>query len=753
MVMNSKFVRNSVNVLLVFLGILLLTVFFSVRSWYKPSIKLNEVSPITIILDKDTKVVDVAATNESKEEAKRESIQRVSNRQILEIDNDAAKASTENLNFLVKIAKTETGVIKEENKVLNEKIKAETQTSLLKLDEADFNEFRVVATQAAQDIDNEKFKEYLEEFHLLIDIERETYLKDLDQLRIDEAKVAEAKEELGKGFFDELSKVDSEALFAKAKTVQKKLLDLGIVNGLPSNKVGKNITILYPELTNVEQTLIRKLIEKSTLPNIKIDWRRVHEVEQEAMDKVPDIIAELPSGTVLAKKGKQITEENFYFLKELKMLHPKPHWMDIFENFLLICICVILLIVALFFIKPRKFTTQEVILMLLVVVGCAATSSLISVWGINKMPIVPLATISILLTVFYMPIMAGILTALIAFLMLNSFGLNIWQILPLIVGSIVAIFLTLKSHQRENLTNAGTWIAISQVTTFALTLVLAVGQFELLPVLILAALYAISGLASGVIALAVLPYLEAWLRLMTPFKLAELSNPDQPLLRMLKEKAPGTYQHSLSVLELAEEACRSIDGKTELIRVGILYHDIGKTYKPDYFIENQFGKPNPHTTLDDPKQSANIILAHVPEGIKLAKKYNLPQAVIDFIPMHQGSTVTNYFYHKAIEKYGTSNVNQDDFRYPGPPPNTKETGICMLADSVEAAIKSMKDLTSESEVMNMINRIISARLNEGELDNSGLDRAELDKVGEAFLRVWRTKNHERVKYPGQEKAN
>jgi putative nucleotidyltransferase with HDIG domain len=337
------------------------------------------------------------------------------------------------------------------------------------------------------------------------------------------------------------------------------------------------------------------------------------------------------------------------------------------------------------------------------------------------------------------------------FFLMYSFDLNFWQVLPLLAGSIYAIYLTKHSHQREDLANAGTKIALCQGLVFLFSVLIAVKNFSVSTVLVITALYALSGILSGLIALAVLPYLEFTFRLLTPFRLSELSNPNQSLLKKLKEEAPGTYEHSLNVSRYAEEASNAIGANTELIRVGLLYHDIGKTYNPDYFIENNLGKPNPHTTLDDPKKSAEIIIAHVPEGVKLAKKHKLPEAIIDFIPMHQGTTVTNYFYVKALEKYGKSNINIMDFKYPGPIPNSREAGIAMIADSAEAALKSEKELNSENDVREKIAKIISARVNEGELRNSNLKPEELELIKDSFVKVWKSRNHDRIKYPEQSK--
>lgn len=436
-------------------------------------------------------------------------------------------------------------------------------------------------------------------------------------------------------------------------------------------------------------------------------------------------------------------------MKNLNLLRPRTDWDLEFKYFGIVYAAVFFMSLYIFLVEKRKYSAQRLFMIFTVVLGAQAIISAVSLWGINKLAIVPIAAVPMLLTVFYLPKLALFSSILMNFFLMYSFDLNFWQVLPLFVGSVYAIYLTKHSLQREDLANAGTQIALCQGLVFLFSVIIAVKNFSVSTVLVITALYALSGIFSGLIALAVLPYLEVTFRLLTPFRLSELSNPNQPLLKKLKEEAPGTYEHSLNVSRYAEEASNAIGANTELLRVGLLYHDIGKTYNPDYFIENNLGKPNPHTTLDDPKKSAEIILAHVPEGLKLAKKHKLPEAIIDFIPMHQGTTVTNYFYAKAIDKYGKSNIDINDFRYPGPIPNSREAGIAMMADAVEAALTSEKELTNENEVREKVNKIIMARFNEGELRNSKLKTHELDLIRESFVKIWKSRNHDRIKYPEQ----
>jgi hypothetical protein len=216
-------------------------------------------------------------------------------------------------------------------------------------------------------------------------------------------------------------------------------------------------------------------------------------------------------------------------------------------------------------------------------------------------------------------------------------------------------------------------------------------------------------------------------------------------LRRLEENAPGTYQHSLAVANLAEAGARAINVDVNLVRAGAFYHDIGKMVRPRFFIENQLGDKNPHDTMT-PEESRERVLAHVTDGIDLAKEYNLPKAVQDFIPMHQGTSLMAYFYHKACVRDGVEKVDPNFYRYPGPKPQSKETSIVMLADVSEAVTHSMHD-PSQAEVEAAISKVFTNRWEDGQFSEATLTFVELEKVKMAFVHVWRTLHHERLKYP------
>jgi len=740
--------------LIILLGSLIFTSLVGVRSWYKPLLSIKEVSPVSVVLEKDARVLDEVATNQLKEETKTKSIYNLNNQEVLTVDDTATQRSLEELKTYVKVIQaTLSGQKSYEMPIIN-RIGLHMQTTLIQLNDHKFKEIQAVleGNSSAGEFINSDYEKIVLTISNLSSFEKNYFLKEIERFRLEFKNEKKVIKNLGANFFLDLQKItDKKEFLFRLFIIQKKLLNIGIVNGLPKSKITKNIEILFPSLRGLELDLTKKIILSTTSPNIKIDWKKVEDLENRALASVADIYVKLPTGTVLAEKGKKISEKNYYYMKNLNLLRPEADWSLEIKYLCITYTAVFLMSLYIFLIEKRKYSVQRLAMIFTVVLGSQAIISAISLWGINKLAVIPISLIPILLTVFYLPKLALFSSLLINFFLMYSFDLNFWQVLPLLAGSIYAIYLTKHSHQREDLANAGTKIALCQGLVFLFSVLIAVKNFSVSTVLVITALYALSGILSGLIALAVLPYLEFTFRLLTPFRLSELSNPNQALLKKLKEEAPGTYEHSLNVSRYAEEASNAIGANTELIRVGLLYHDIGKTYNPDYFIENNLGKPNPHTTLDDPKKSAEIIIAHVPEGIKLAKKHKLPEAIIDFIPMHQGTTVTNFFYVKALEKYGKSSINIMDFKYPGPVPNSREAGIAMIADSAEAALKSEKELNSENDVREKIAKIISARVNEGELRNSNLKLEELELIKDSFVKVWKSRNHDRIKYPEQSK--
>lgn len=267
-------------------------------------------------------------------------------------------------------------------------------------------------------------------------------------------------------------------------------------------------------------------------------------------------------------------------------------------------------------------------------------------------------------------------------------------------------------------------------------------------ILIEAAFAGTNALISPVLTYGLLIFFERLFKITTDLTLLELSNFDRPLLKEMARRAPGTFNHSMTMGTLAESAAEAINANTLLARVGAYYHDIGKTITPQNFVENQLNNQNIHENLT-PEESVSLIKKHVLEGITLAEENSLPQEIIDFIPMHHGTMVMTYFYDKAKKLYGEEKVDIEEYKYPGPRPNTRETAIVMLADGCESAVRSIED-PDPGKVEKLIESILQNRVEDGQLDDSPITFSDLNKIKEAFVNILVGQHHKRIRYPQQD---
>ena len=321
-----------------------------------------------------------------------------------------------------------------------------------------------------------------------------------------------------------------------------------------------------------------------------------------------------------------------------------------------------------------------------------------------------------------------------------------------LIGSFASIYSVTRFEKRTALARAGLLLGLAQALAAALLLVLfgsgaAAGAGPEAGMLWLAIACALLG-GIGVVMLVTLalPPLETFFGVPTDISLLELSNLNLPLLRELALKAPGSYQHSIAVGTLAEAAAGAIAVNPLVLRVGAYYHDIGKIAAPQYFVENQRGRGNPHDSLD-PLESSRRIINHVQRGLELARQHRLPQAIADLIPQHHGTRLVSYFHDKARAGAHGAAVAEQEFRYPGPKPRTKEAAILMLADAVEAASRTLREPTPE-RLRSTIRTLFNAIVADGQLDHCDLTLRELDRIAEAFQAVLSGILHHRIDYPG-----
>ncbi|MGN1249932.1 MAG: HD family phosphohydrolase, partial [Candidatus Spyradocola sp.] len=326
---------------------------------------------------------------------------------------------------------------------------------------------------------------------------------------------------------------------------------------------------------------------------------------------------------------------------------------------------------------------------------------------------------------------------------------SMFQILLMsLFGGAAAVYLAKRITRRSRLVYAGFAVAAVNFVTMLAAGVLT--SADIMATLKSAAYGAGGGLLSAILAVGVTPLLENVFNLVTPQMLLELSNPTQPLLRLLQTEAPGTHHHSLLVANLAEAAAYRIGANALLCRVGAYYHDIGKTRRPIFFKENQIDQPNPHEGMD-PAVSAAILAAHVRDGLALADKYKLPQAVKDMIAQHHGDGVMAYFYYNAKKKADEEGREIDirDYSYDGPKPQTREAAILMMADTVEAATRTLKDRSRES-MSAMIQKLVKDKFESGQLSESPLTFRDLNEISDAFIRTLTGIYHERIEYPNMD---
>ena len=365
--------------------------------------------------------------------------------------------------------------------------------------------------------------------------------------------------------------------------------------------------------------------------------------------------------------------------------------------------------------------------------------------------LIPLAGLSILGTILLGPrlmfLMVVITSVNVGILANNDFSLTA----ALLLTSGFAIYtVVLRVGPRMELLRAGLLIAlVSGIVTFAVDLI---GGNGLRTAVGGGGIGLVNGFLSLMLAMVLLPLLESTSNILTPMKLLELSDPGNPLLQKLLRGAPGTFSHSMQVGNLAENAAERIGADPLLARVGAYYHDIGKLEHPNYFIENQISRMNPHETLA-PALSARIVKRHVRDGVELGREWNLPTEVLDMIGQHHGTTRIEYFYRKALEEavaIGAS-VNDSDFRYPGPCPRSKEAGILMLADSVEATVKSLEKPTPK-RIEDIVDGTIRSKLEDGQFDQCELTMREIHETGEAIREALIGFIGPRIEYPPEAPA-
>ncbi|MDX2097069.1 MAG: HDIG domain-containing protein [Leptolyngbyaceae cyanobacterium bins.59] len=514
----------------------------------------------------------------------------------------------------------------------------------------------------------------------------------------------------------------------------------GVAPGFPPDLLQRAIALqVRQNAPGVTQSLVEALLVQVVKPNLTKDLEQTRSRAEQAARKVPPVRVTVQRNMVIVQQGETITQEDFVLLDHFGLSRRGVGWLSLTGFGLLVGAS----IGVFWFIKQHyKIDLRKRDYHLILWLSLTAPFPLIL--GI---PATSLPAIGLLVGSFYGSGLGITVVGLLTVLLSTSTELGMSYLVANAIGGLLAGWWVGRLRSREELAFLGWGVGLTQgIVYLLLNLVIGPAWYVILGA---AASQALIGLAWSVVTLGVSPYLEHLFDLITPIRLAELANPNRPLLKRLAAEAPGTFQHTLMVATLAEAAAKALHCNVELVRAGTLYHDIGKMHDPLSFIENQMGLPNKHDTLNDPWKSAEIIKKHVSEGLVLARRCRLPTAIQEFIPEHQGTMLIAYFYHQAQQEAQTNpdrEVREQDFRYDGPVPQSRETGIVMLADSCEAALRSLKEACAD-EALAMVNRILRARWQDNQLKDSGLTRQELSQIAEIFVQVWKQCNHQRIAYP------
>lgn len=549
----------------------------------------------------------------------------------------------------------------------------------------------------------------------------------------------------------------------KGKTVE-------VINPLTSTSTEKSISSFYT-VSKVKKRISTELrnfygrrkgkeiytfIEPLIVPNIKYSEKATLQAKEKILKQVKPVLYEIKKGELIVKKGSRLTEEDIQKINAIRELKNSNKTVNRYVSIFLISLIMFYIVYRLYFIvSPTAAKDVKNITFSYVVITLDVF--LIRFFTFLAKLMVEAMNIPVKEGLIYIPVITSVifvslfLNKKVAFIhsipvsILPSFLLSKphFFIVPVVAGSVFSC-LDSRSYQDRNVIYKSSFLAGLGIAVFQILLLIYSNGLVFKRELIFHPVLAILGsLIASVIVIGLLPLFGSIFRFTTDMVYMELINLNHPLLRKLVLKAPGTYSHSVMVSTLAEAAAETIGANSLLAKAGGLFHDIGKLKNPQAFVENQQNGINIHETIP-PEKSAAILKSHVEYGVELGKKYNLPQPIIDIIKQHHGTKLMKYFYAKAKEQ--KKDVDEKTFRYPGPKPQFKEAGIVMLADTIEAAVKSVKD-KKDVDIDKLVHKLIMEDVEDGQLNQSGLSLKEIALIEKVFKKVLSGIYHNRVEYP------
>ena len=557
-----------------------------------------------------------------------------------------------------------------------------------------------------------------------------------------------------KGLIDFLLKAnddDLQSVFDKSKITLTSVLNVGIsAKDFDNNNVTAIIKRNLPNnVPRYQGTLIAGILNQIIVPNLVVDEFATEIAKKNAQNAVKPYEVVFKKGQKIVFEGEPVTKLKRDALRAAGYNVLEVNYGGIIGFYILIAFFTFVFLQYEKNFEKQYFNAKYMLIMSSFTFFTAFISAVLPT-GFSPY-IIPIPAYTVLLSIFTTPRNAFFASTIL--LALISIGMH-WNIEVVVAFMLLnTVVMTavskLKFSKRSDLLITSAKISLAGILIVGGIYFLEKYMMDIDNMLILEDLgYIVINcfVISGIILLGILPIIENAFKVMTPYGLAELADHNQPLLRKLMNDAPGTFNHSLTVSHLCESAAEAIGANPVLARVGAMYHDIGKLLRPMFFVENQsfYGIENPHKSCT-PRFSKMLITAHPKDGVELAKDAHLPQIISNFILQHHGTSLVSYFYNEALKEEGAENVNEEQFRYPGPKPNMKETAILMIADAVESAVRAAKNPSNE-EIDAIIDKIIKERLNDGQLSDSPLTLKDLKTIAETFSRMLRGMHHKRIKY-------
>lgn len=542
---------------------------------------------------------------------------------------------------------------------------------------------------------------------------------------------------------------DFETLYQSLSSATRTALVSTITEGQLNDAINNIQQIVaYNTRTDLWYNVAIPTLRACLQPNMLIDQGATEENRKKAYDAVEPTVYKHNQNIVT--KGSRVSAEQIAVLEALGLLAGDSFDLSLYAG----AAVTLALILAATFVFMLLYSPQMLVhgrqatVMLILAVITLSISLLVGQYlSVSAMPVMLAAMLAVnLLGARPAFVLNFAVSMLVAFLTVSGPGLDTSQMLGVLLmtntGGLLSIYLLRKNPARVSVFFTG--LIVGLVDFALLVCVGALSSSDLSGVAANASYAILGALVSSVLCVGLQPVFEAGFNLVTPSKLIELSNPNQPLLRRLMIETPGTYHHSMIVANLAEAAAEAIGADAVLARVGAYYHDIGKLVRPLYFKENQIGE-NPHDKTD-PRVSTAILTEHTRDGVELARKHHLPDPIIDMIQQHHGDTAAMYFYAKTVQQMGQENVDLNDFRYDGPKPQSAEAAILMLSDTVEAAVRSISEPTQE-KISAMIRKLVRGKMEDGQLDECTLTFRDIGKICTAYETVLKGVFHERIEYP------